>query len=84
MGFFSWISGSNNELDKSITVEQAQREYSKRLSTRSVSLGRNDVPIAISCLPAEYDDVPLDKMVGSCRVRTVGEYKDACDKLYGP
>ena len=81
MGLFKWLFGSEEDPQGEMTAEQAQREYSEKRSYSHVLSDRN-IPIAISCLPSEYDNVKLDKMVGPHRVRTVGEYKDACQKFY--
>jgi hypothetical protein len=37
-----------------------------------------------SSMSSEYDDTPINQMVGSTRCKTVGEYKTACIKKYGP
>jgi hypothetical protein len=40
----------------------------------------------ISSMPAQFDDTPLggDRVVGGVHCKTVGEYKAACAKFYGP
>ena len=41
-----------------------------------------DSTLAVSSLPAEYDDTPYDTIFDGHRVKTVGEYKQALKKFY--
>jgi hypothetical protein len=66
---------------------QALKDYLVRNPLIKKSLrGEPIQSISPSTLPAQYNNVPFDgaRVVNGKFCHTVGEYKAACAKLYGP
>ena len=80
MGFLSDLLGKAADTTYQ-SVEGAISHYLSKNPNLAETLDRHDATIAISSLPAEYDNTPYQTIVNGHMVHTVGEYKAECAKF---